>query len=133
MCKEHALGRRLVIERFHSFPGAMILFRRARKEIEGRGGEEGRHLWTKCYKTEISRKPGQVGYLQVIKGTCVQTPRGLPAIEGEDRKGKMLLNVYTPGVGNRPSDNVCYFLITTLNIVLSFPPIRKRTYFQLEI
>jgi len=28
MRKEHALGRRLVMESFHSFPGARILFRR---------------------------------------------------------------------------------------------------------
>lgn len=63
----------------------------------------------------------------------MQIPRGLPAIEGKDRKGRMLLNVHMPGVGNRPSDSVCYFLITALNIVLSFPPIRKRTCFQLEI
>lgn len=37
MRREHALGRRLVMERFHSFPGAMILFRWARNEIGGRG------------------------------------------------------------------------------------------------
>jgi len=82
MRKEHALGRRLVMESFHSFPGARILFRRARKEIGGRGKEEGRHLWTKGYKTEVSRKPGQVIYLQVKKGTCAQIPWGLPAMGG---------------------------------------------------
>lgn len=67
MRREHALGRRLVMERFHSFPGAMILFRWARNEIGGRGmaggggGEEGSsHLWTTCNKTEVSRKPAQV-------------------------------------------------------------------------
>lgn len=76
------------MESFHSFPGARILFRQAGKEIEGRGKEEGRHLWTKGYKTEVSRKPEQVIYVQVKKGTCTQIPWGLPATEGLGEKGK---------------------------------------------